>query len=385
MNSSMKRSFAVFALSVLLPASAWAAGNIHMGPIEIHPYASVKETWSDNIYSTSVLEKSDTYTTVTPGLRLFMPFHTHEAGLEYNAVVNRYSKYYKEDTTDNNASGYLNFKFGSLVGLKLQDVYAKGHEPRSSSSTGFIEKFKTNTANASVSYNLADISKIQIDYAATSWEFQNSTFRDRNEDMVSLYLFYRFLPKTSAFLEYDSKNVKFKDSDVLDNTVGSGFLGVTWEMSAQSRGTVKAGKLSKDFKNAGVPDFSGWAYSLDVQHQFSEYTSLQLVGQRAVNEANLLGTRYLISTGLFGEYRQRISHKFGGVVRGSYGKDVFSDAVGAPIAREDRTALKGAGLKYYMRDWLEFSADYNIKSRTSNLTANNFDEHLYLISVSMSL
>jgi len=390
MNSSTKRSFMILLLSAFLPASAWADGNIHVGPIEIHPYVSVRETWSDNIYSNATLEKSDHYTTTTPGLRLFLPFRMHEAGAEYNATVNQYNTYNKENTTDNNTSGYLNFKFGSLIGLKVQDVYAKGHEPRGFSSTGFIEKFITNNAFASVTYGLADLSKIQIDHTKTTWEFQDSIFRDRTEDSSSVYVFYRFLPKTSVFLEYDRKNVNFDQTDVLhnldDSTVTSTFVGLTWEMTSQSKGTVKAGRLAKDFSDAGVKDFSGSAYSIDVQHQFSEYTSLQLVGQRAVNETNLLGSRYVISSELFGEYRHRLTHKVGGLVRGSYGKALYSDAITpATIARMDRVALKGAGLKYFMREWLEFSLDYNVKSRVSNFSVNDFDEKTYMVSVSMSL
>ncbi|MDA8100379.1 MAG: outer membrane beta-barrel protein [Nitrospiraceae bacterium] len=369
------------------PAFA-AGGNIHFGALEVHPFASVKETWSDNIYSTpSGTTESDRISTYIPGVRFLLPFGMHKADLQYFAVINNYRDHAGENTADHNARGMVDLNFGSRFGLSLSDAYQKGHEPRSSSATGFIEKFTTNGAKASLSYQLADLSKVQLDYTHTTWTFKQSTFRDRDEDLAAAYLYYRFLPKTSAFVEFDYANVDFSEvTTPLDNKVTSALAGVTWEITDRSKGTVKAGRMWKDFKASDQPDTNAWTASADVSHKFTDYSSIMIVGQRTINETNFLGTSYYVTTGAYAEFTHRFGVRFAGVVRGSRGEDRFSNATaaGEPV-RHDTTVMTGLGLKYTMKEWLEFGADFNYRDRDSNINANDFREHQYVVSASVSL
>jgi len=357
--------------------------------MEIHPFVSVAETYSDNIYSTPGEKKYDYITTTTPGISLQIPFRLHKLSLDYNAVIRNYGRYTDENTTDQNADALLDLKFGSFLGLKLNDAYSKGHEPRGSSSTGFIVRYETNAASASATYQMADRSKIRIDYSKTVWTFdQPSDFRDRGEDLVSGYLYYRFLPKTSAFIEYDFKRVDFRNpaGDIYDNKVQSGLLGLTWEMTETTKGVLKGGYLKKDFDSPLIDDYSTWTASLDLNFDFSQYTSLKLTGQRTVNETNLQQTTYFVTTGVYAEFTQQIYRRLAAVIRGSYGEDQFSNAVPpATDPRRDITATGGAGLKYTMRDWLEFDLDYNRSDRNSNDDGADYQSNLYTASAKLAL
>jgi len=371
----------------MAPAAAGAEGNIHAGQLKINPYVSVNEASSDNIYYTSTEERSDTLTTTTGGVRLQYPFRMHRAELEYYSVFARYHRYTKENTTDQHANGSVNLKFGSLVSLNLSNSYLKGHEPRGSSSSGFIELFRNNTATASASYQLADLSKIQVDYAKSLWHFQTSGFRNRDEAVVSGYFYYRFLPKTSAFVEYERKNVVFSEATLdTDNSADSILAGLTWEMSARSKGTIKVGTTKKDFTSPDQGDFKGWVGYADARHDFTDNTGIMLNGQRTVNETSLIGNRYFITTGLYAELTHLFVRRWSGVVRGSYGEDNYADPIPPDTTvRMDRTRLIGAGVKYVMKDWLEFAIDYNSRERRSNIPVNDYREHSYMLTASVSL
>lgn len=374
-------------LIFLAPAAARAEGNLHVGQLKINPYVSVNENFSDNIYYTSTDTKNDSVTTTTPGIRLTLPFRMHQAELEYYSVFSRYQTYSGEDTTDYHVGGNVDLKLGSLFAFKLADRYDKGHEPRGSSSTGFIEQFHSNAALVSASYQVATLSKIQIDYAPASWRFKTSDFRDRDETAFSGYFYYRFLPKTSAFVEYDHKTVAYVKTIMdLDNTVDSGQVGLTWEMSARSKGTIKGGMIKKDFSSSSFGDFNGWAYSADVRHDFTDDTSIMLSGQRSVNESNLIGNRYFLTTGVFTELTHKFVRKLAGSVRGSYGEDRYSDVIPPDTAfRIDRTTLLGAGLKYTLKEWLDFGLDYNSRDRHSNFPSNDYREHSFSAALNISL
>jgi hypothetical protein len=382
------KQFILFIIVVLcLPAPAFSAGNLHYEALEFHPFVSVKETYNDNIFAVANNTTSDWINTITPGIKLVLPFGMHKLSAEYNAVINSYSNYSSENTTDHNARAVADFKIGSLFGLTLSDTYAKGHEPRVSSTSGQIEKFERNAAAVTATYQLVDRSKIQLDYTRTKWNFMLSDYRSRDEDLVAAYLYYRFLPKTSVFVEYDWKNIAYaQKTNGLDSRVNSGFLGLMWEMSAGTRGTVKGGYLQKKFDAANKEDFGTWGASADISHAFSDSSLLKIIAMRDVNESSALGTRYFITTGAYAEYTHKLTYKISAVARASYGVDDYSDAIAPDTeARSDKTFLGGVGLKYQMRDWLEFALDYNYRNRDSNLPVNKLTENTYSLTINFAL
>jgi hypothetical protein len=368
--------------------SGWAdaAGNIRMGQMEIHPYVGLQEEFSDNIYKTATDLKRDSITILTPGISILWPSGRHRLEAEYYVIDRRYDTYPGEDTTDKYAKGLLGLQFGSYFNLTVSDAYAKSHEPRDISSTGFIEVFRTNAASASATYQLAGRSKVQVDYTVTSWNFVTSNFRDRDEKLVAGYIYYRFLPKTSTFIEYDRKMVDFTlATTTLDNYMDTLSLGFTWDIDGSSKGTIKAGRTAKDFEDPAEKDFTVWTWSVKVNHNFSDLTTATIIGSRDVNETNFSGTSYFITTGAYADLTHKFASKMAFVVRGSYGTGVYSNAVApSTTVREDKTNMLGAGLKYFMKDWLEFGADYNKRNRDSNINVNDYRETLYILSTNLT-
>ncbi len=387
MRFKLLRLLLFFLLFVLFaPQVTKAEGELRIGALEFHPYLTLKDKYSDNIYFTSTGAKQDRILTTIPGIKLLLPFRAHELALGYNAIIEEYSKYDSESVTDHNANALLNFELGNNWGVKLSDIYADKHESRSESATGDREEYEVNKAGSSVTYKLEDISKVQLDYTKSNYDFKTSQFRDRDEELISGYIYYNFLPRTSAFVEYDHGNVDFdSDSDTtLDNKVDSGLLGLTWELEKKSKGTIKGGYLWKDFDAYDTEKVGVWEVSLD--HGFTDYTSILLRGQRMVNESSLQDTRYYITTGSYGEFTHKFIDTVSGVLRGAYGTDDFSNALPSETeTREDKTYTTGAGLKYLFRYWLTLSFDFNYTSRNSNIDVNDFIERSYAITMNSAL
>lgn len=372
---------------IVISGPCGQAEAITIGKSELHPFAAVKETFTDNVFSTAADEKRDRVTIYTPGAALTYPFGVHRLDLSYGAVLTRYDVYQSEKTEDHRAQGALDLHFGGKMSLKLTDAFSRDHEPRSSSTTGFIERYKKNSGGASLVYQLADRSKVQFDYGATAWNFRNSTFRDRREQAFSGYLYYRFLPKTSVFIEQDLVNIDFTESTTpYDNKMTRSLLGLTWEMTSRSRGTIKAGRSEKDFKDPAVPDTSAWTASLDIRHDFTKYTSVLLAGQRSLNESNSLGSSFSITTGAYGEAAHRFGHHLSAMVHGSFGTDRFPGGVAPdPGPRTDRVSSWGGGLNYLIVDGLELSADHTRRARNSNIDVRDYHERQYSVMVSLTL
>jgi hypothetical protein len=242
---------------------------------------------------------------------------------------------------------------------------------------------------------LANRSKLQLDLGKSTWDFiqKESEFRNHDADLVSAYFFYRFMPKTSAFVEFDRKRSLYEFSngngsllgqyDNLDSVQLSRQAGITWNINDRSKGTIKGGLLKKDFEAASFKDYRGSTASIDVTHEFSSYADLFLIGKRVINEAHVAGTSYFITTGVYGEFSFRVLTKFTVITRGSVGKDDFSDPIPpATETRRDRTTMKGIGLKYAMHDWLALEGAFSNRVRQSNVPVNDYKEQSYTISAS---
>ena len=373
----MKKLWILFLL-LCMPISAFSEetlkpeerGNIHVGQLQIHPYLSLTEAYDDNVYANSTNTKGDWITTTSPGVQLLMPFGNNKLAAEYKAVIDNYADYTSEDTADHYASVLGDFKFASVYGLKVSDNYVYGHIPRSSSGSGEIEKYNKNAAAVSASYIFADRFKFETGYTRTDWQYTQDfdKYQSRNENLIPTYLYYRFLPKTSAFVEYDFKNVIYDlKAYGLDNQVQTPFIGLTWDIREDTKGIAKVGYLHKSFEASNKSGVDTWTASVNLKHAFTEISSIRVTALRDVNEANVTGTSYFVTTGAYAEYTHKLSYKISALARGSYGADDYSNGIAPYSNREDRTWLGGVGLKYQMRPWLDFVLNYNHRDRDSNI------------------
>jgi len=357
---------------------------LRWGPVIIHPFLSLQETYSDNIYLTSDNKQHDFITTVMPGVQFNLPFSRHQAYLFGSGTFINYAKYTAENTADWNVGAGGDFNFGSRINLKASDSYLDGHKPRSESALGEVERFNNNNASASLSYVLGDISKLRLDYANADWKFKTNLFESRNENTLSAYAYYRFLPKTSAFVEYEFKTVYFTDKTVgnYDNNAHSGLIGVTWKLSDYSQGTIKGGYQRKDFNDPSQVGFSGFVASLDLAHRFSDYDSVKFTGARTINETSLVGTSYSISTGLNGEYTHKFNDRLSTSIKASFSNEEFSAiATGDSVKRTDQVVMAGANVRYLFRRWLESTLEYYWRQKNSNIDVYDSTEN----NVSMAL
>lgn len=143
--------------------------------------------------------------------------------------------------------------------------------------------------------------------------------------------------------------------------------------------------MTKKFDTAPENDFDLWAFFIDVDHKFTDRTSIVLSAKRDVNETNWFGTSYFTTTGVSGEFRHEFGYRLSGLARFSYGKDVFSNAVPPEtVVREDTTLREGIGVRYTVSTWLNIGADYDLQRRDSNIDANDYRNHLYTLSLRLT-
>ena len=282
-----------------------------LGQLKINPFLGLSESFSDNVFFTPDNRKRDSISTVTPGVRVKLPFQTHVAELNYYSVITRYGKtdYSFDDTTDHHGNAAVDFLFGDRFEMRLSDQLAHDHEPRSSSATGNIEVFDTNAASLSAAYRTSDLTCLQIDYTRSNWRYVTGHFRDREEDLVAGTVFYRVMSRTSVFIEYGYRKIAYSDETLgFNSTVGTLQGGLIWDIAARTKGTIKAGLAQKDFKWTTKGNPSEMIGSADVRHAFSKDTTLVLTAQRSINEPDSSSIDYFVSTGGYGRVDATAGH-----------------------------------------------------------------------------
>jgi hypothetical protein len=342
---------------------------LRVGPVEAHPTLSVAESFTDNVYLSPDGRESDAITTVSPGLLLQMPVRQHLLSLGGKTSIARYASHSSENTTDWTLYGAGDFQLGRRLRFTMGGNYGYMHEGRSESSTSSIEKLWNSGLNASLAYTMANVSKVKLEYSRTWLDYRTSDYRSRDEDVVALYLYYRVLPRTAAYVEYEFKNVNFTDdSRALDNSVQSAYVGAVWELSERSRGNLKVGYLDKNFRHNSHEGIGDFATSLDVSHYFSDDNYLKCIGARTVDESSTEGSRYSVSTGFGAEFTHRFLDRLSATVSGGYREVHFSNAEeGESKRRVDQMIQAGLNVRYTFRRWLECSLAYNWWERDSNV------------------
>jgi hypothetical protein len=364
---------------MLSQSPAWAPPTLPLGPLKLNPFLGLSETFSDNVFFTADNRKRDSITTITPGLRMQLPFQANVAELVYYSVIARYGKYTEENTADHHVNAAVDLKFNDRFGMQLSDQFARDHEPRSSSATGDLEVFHTNAASLSASYRTTDLTRIQVGYTKSNWGYLTDHFRDRDEDLISGTFFYQALSRMSTFIEYGHRNFAYTAEGVdLDSKADTVQAGLTWDISPQSSGTLKAGLVRKDFTSSTKRDVTVYVWSADVRHDFTSDTMVVLTAQRSLNEPNLPNIDYFISTGIYAELTHRIVSDWAAVFRGAYVIDDYS------ALKDDRTFLGGTGLTYKAKDWIELAVDYNWHQRNSSIR-EKYVEHATTFTVNFLL
>ncbi|MBI5190994.1 MAG: outer membrane beta-barrel protein [Nitrospirae bacterium] len=380
---------AVFA--VLLSVSvANTAHAVRLGPLEAHPNLGFNTTYDDNVYVQNTNEKSDWYFTVSPGMLLRLPVRKSVVEVEYKADIFRYV-----DTGDNNnvedhyLRGLIGVNLASGVSLRLDDLGTRGHEARGDTNAAVVgatpmNKYYKNDFMAELGYDISERFKVTAAYTNfyMDYDLDANSFRDRMDNGGDLTVYYKFMPKTSVLVEGTYKDVNHReDSDNakrLNSVEYNALAGLTWDITAKSKGTVKAGYGWKDFDEGDRKDFSSPVFNASLEHHFTPKTSMFISGSRFANETDDPNVEYM--TGTRGQLKLRFNpvtkvfvSPYTSISNNEYSGD--TTVQGDTGRREDDIYSSGIDASYNMNKWIAFHLGYKYTHRVSTFTYYDYTDN----------
>lgn len=370
-------------------------GNIHVGPVRIHPQFSAREVYTDNYFLTDTNKKENWITVLTPGITLQLPFMTrHIFQVDYRADIFRNGKYVRYDTVDHYASGLFKFNFPWGLELNIGDQFIKSSVPPDFEGDA-QDNFNYNEGMVEAAYRFADRYKVKLAYRNAFQDFWAEAAEvdnyKRNEVAASIY--YRFLPKTSVLVEYTFYRMDNEKRGTLstDNDNHQIWVGLEWEPGAKIKGGIKGGYILRRYDEAGSGrNESNFGMRGDLTYLIGKSTSLNAVATRQIIQTlvtageEFFGSHYIRTGGTL-SLNHNFTSKIAANVAGFYYNDAYRERGAFSEKRQDNRYGGSVGIGYQFRDWLGFRVNYRYTDNVSNFDEEEYRENRVFMQVYLVL
>jgi hypothetical protein len=370
----------------------WAQGNISFGKLQIVPGLEYQAEYNDNIFLERRNEKNDWIHTISPSL--FMDWEQDDdnyARLGYRADVVRYDDYSDTDYEAHNLLGDVGYKSPQGFYFSARDRFLDTEDPYGSDNDYNLGKQTKRWNNNLVlrsGYEFSRIYRLEFSYRNRVQKYDR--FVDQWQDTMShepgVAMYYRVMPKTSAFVEYRFETTEYTEQqDLDDNDRGAdsdtaqdfdyhkAFVGLEWDASAKLNGQLKFGYGYKDYDNTfsfrrdedgnriKYDDASTWIAETNLTYNWRPKTAFDArILRETYDSPSSINTRYdrtQVGIGVAQALGQRMILR----ADAAYTLRDYDET-----SREDDQYELGLDLRYAMLDWLSAGVRYEYDDRESD-------------------
>ncbi|NOZ11101.1 MAG: outer membrane beta-barrel protein [Gammaproteobacteria bacterium] len=395
MNNKKKLINTAVALAVLSPIMALAqqddGGSVPVGPFMLYPSLTVQYLRDDNILrQPSGTEQSDDVFMASPAL----DFRIEKGGqlyrIGYQAEVGRYGSSSADDYEDQNLIGELDVGLGRRGRLNMQAEYLDEHDARGTQRTeGAVglpatpDEWHATRFDGTLSYGAEKAyGRVELNAGYFSKVYDNNrtltAVRDRDNTDFGVTLYYNVAPRTDLLLQAAITDIDYATA-TLDSQERRYLAGITWEATAKTSGTVKIGRLEKNFDIAGRTNFAGSSWEASAQWSPRTYSTVDIATSRRTDETN--GTGDFILTQ---DLSLTWNHKWSSDISTKVNYLVANDDYDPTVRQDDRTQY-GVSMSYQVRRWLKVGVGYSYDKRESSSNAFDYKRNVYGITVGATL
>jgi hypothetical protein len=381
----------------------------------VHPFLAVGGYFTDNVNNSHENRKGDFGTVISPGIYFAVPGmrqritpvatlniapggasltgfrpeypRTLQSYLYYRADIEAYANNRSLSAVSHLVEGVLQYNMRGGLQIGLEDQFSMTHNQRGTGLSFGIDKYYANLASMSAKYQLGEKSLLRIDYSNYYLHFlgEENGFRDRDDNRVAAYFFYKLWPKTSLFAEYEYLNTAYRDKTVSGSMEHHMFFGVRYDVTDKTKGMLKVGYGIKDYNRSSVKPNSNIYAEAQLDHKFSEKTSVILTASRRTDETDVATANSIVENTVDVTYLQRLTTKLTGNINLRFTDEKYNGSVtyaGVTKALHDEYIRAGASVLYEFRDWLTFTLGYYFTDRMSNINALSYTNNTIFLRIS---
>lgn len=371
---------------IAFPAIAAEPKRIQLGNgLTMTPLLDLEVQYDDNIRAVGIGEESSWVTRISPSVLLEAFDGLNLYQIKYQADAKRYHSSQDDDHVNHSIQALANLVFDHRNRLTLNADHLQTEQVANSFQPGINDEFSTSTVGAVYGFGVP-AATFNVDAGVKhTWrrtDNSGSFNSDREFDSLGLngILYYRMTAKTRALAEYRHEDVDYRLSgSPLDNERDIALLGVTWDATAKTVGTVKVGQEKRDFNDSSRRDISSSFWEADVTWQPRPLTTISLGTHKGTQEGELTA-EYTKTTSYDLGWNQRWNERMHSDVFYSFSEEDF---VGQD--RTDDVNSMGVQVSYDLLRWATVGLGYTHYDRDSDFPVRDYGRNVYMVNFNLSL
>jgi hypothetical protein len=370
------------------PASGPASVQLGDTPLYFVPYVGAAVGHDSNLFYSDINKKGSNLYIVSGGFGL--DARSSNAVFQADAQVQdgRYTSSIEDSYLDSSARAQADFAIDRRNFARAGIQYFRGHDPRGSTDRPAGEhpdKYREGNPYFTYAFGAPGArGRIEAYYSDMFKRYLNNRevtqFSDRDQQEYGAAFYVRMTPRTYGLVEAREDNIRYKaPGSPLSADETRLYLGVSWEATAATTGTIKFGRLKRDFIDSNLQDFTGNSWEGLISWAPRSYSKFDFYTARQTNESTGLGDFILSTIG-----GVTWSHDWTSRIRSGVELRYQHDAYQG-FDRTDKTWLAGFKAGYKFRRWLTLGAEYDYWKRDSNLDVFDYTRNLFLITATASM
>lgn len=385
--------------AVLIPQTGAAAvdpQSVDMGAFQFIPMLEVTQKRDDNIFNQPNQVESSWITQLEPTLQWLAQDRNNTYAFTYLGDYGRYWDSSDDNYDDHTVSADFHLDMNDMHTIDLAGSFGKLHDARGEgSSEGIIalsrpEPDEYDASGVNGTWAIGRPSArfgVELDAHYTDVEYTNNrfntAFRDRDDTGFAGRFYGQVAPKTRLFAEYAQVDISYDNLPLTGSTLDSKedriSVGVEWEATARTTGSVKIGRLDKDFDAAsrGDQDFTSW--EAEIIWSPRTYSHFFLATSSQPRETNGTGN-FIESTDWSVAWIHDWSSYLHSVASIGIGEDDYDNN-----PRSDDRQHYSFSVNYDLERWINVGAGYSYTDRDSNQNLFDYDKSIFSLNAVFSL
>jgi len=372
--------------------------GFNVGGVVIIPTIGASIGYDDNITRANTNEIGSSFYMISPAVRAELPTDHSVVGLTAAANWIWYSDSSQDDRDSWILSADWMWDISARQDLGLFANYTEDVDQRGTGRTqgdaGLIEQepdaWKQFGYGGQWDYGaVGSRGRVSLLAGASDITYQNNrgdgtetvpgtTALDRDWWYWGGTFYWRVAPKTSLLANYQYTDMSYETASSSDSTIENYMLGVTWDATARTDGTIQYGVQKRNFEDPSQPDYDGPTWLASVNWRPRTYSLFTLSASRATQEPDG-GGAYMLRQDVMLSWIHQWAERFGTNVDIGYGEDEYK-----PSSRTDDLIYWGVGANYTFNQHFRFGASITGYDRDSDINEYNYQRLVYLLTLEAS-
>ena len=361
--------------------------TISSGGIEVMPWIGLTEGNNSNIGLQNTNKTSTNFTALNPNLVVGLPTQGQMYALKYSGNFTRFAGSSIDNFNDHKLGLLADNVWSARLNSLVNADYVMGHDGRNALLFKSLEQWHTGGIKAKVHYG-AEGAQGQFELAAGQiskrYDSNNSgstQFYNNDRTDFAGTFFYKVAPATHAFVEADNSKYSYVDaaSFRLNSTEQRYMLGVKWEATAKTTGSVKLGTLKKTFDTGVLQSGSSTVWDADVLWSPLTYSKIDASLHQTANEYGGVGS-FIISRDSNLNWTHDWTGRVSSILALGDGVDNFQG-----VSRIDKRQNYSLKALYGFRTWLRAGLGYSLTKRNSTDANFTYTQNVTMLTLEGSL